>query len=628
MTDEIKAMAARGMTARQIGEALPGASISLIRRALAGPSPDAGQSRRGRPPASEPLSAEAVRACAQIALRITPAGSIARPNVTGALRWLARNRSELLPAPLAARLAAGGTPPGSIDTQVRQLIRKEVAERARGPKRAALRTTWTPRANTLVDRDGLERPKRAGDVWVADDLTLDWPFYVEVGDALWDSLDRRYNLTEGRGESGLDACAERFGVRLVRAQCLAVMDEATLRFAGHSLWSQNTDAYGCYAILWLYRQLFADAGVPRCLRHEHGAWAGRCVVNPLRRANVDVVLSETAKGKLIEMGFAGLHKRMAAEMTTRGLAHLYLGKTRGEYERGKKIWMACRAGKEDPRGAGVPSMREMMEIVRLSMEDWNETVSHGSILRGRSPQAVWDEHRAADAPLRALDEETGWRLMPGVTECALRGGFAASRSKVFGPDGAFYQNNALFSALGHNFPVELRYDIADPARAAVFAGRTAGGRVTRERIARFCPEWAEARRWTPGQLPAGVPPGEWLGMADFVLRQPGVVLAEWSSHHAGHDSRRERLRYASAQYQAISGKGRPAGTIRRETHDGRGNSLRIDLPAQHGTSPEAVEAIIAGATRVTRVATPAATRRAALAPSPERAAVDAVLDDF
>jgi hypothetical protein len=248
-------------------------------------------------------------------------------------------------------------------------------------------------------------------------------------------------------------------------------------------------------------------------------------------------------------------------------------------------------------------MSEMMEIVRLSMEDWNETVSHGSILRGRTPQAVWDEHLAADAPLRALDEETVWRLKPGVTECALRKCYAASSSKVFGPDGAFYANTDLFSALRHNYPVELRYDIADPARAAVFAGRTAAGKVTRERIAQFCPGWAEARGWTPGQMQACVAPGEWLGMADLALRQPGIVLSEWHRHRDGHDSRRGRLRYASAQYQTIHGKGRVPGAIRRETHDGRGNSLRIDLPAKRGTAPADADAIIADAGRVTPLPT-------------------------
>jgi hypothetical protein len=249
-------------------------------------------------------------------------------------------------------------------------------------------------------------------------------------------------------------------------------------------------------------------------------------------------------------------------------------------------------------------MSEMMEIVRLSMEDWNETVSHGTILRGRSPQAVWDEHRATDAPLRALDEETVWRLRPGVTECALRDGFAASRSKVFGADGAFYSNAALFSALGYNYPVELRYDIADPARAAVFAGRKATGKITRERIAQFCPEWAEARRWTPGQMQACVAPGEWLGMADFVIRQPGIVLAEWSRHRDGHDSRRARIRYASAQYQTIHGKGRVPGVTRRETHDGHGNSLRIDMPAKPGAAPADADAIIAAAGRATPLPAP------------------------
>ncbi|MDR1282219.1 MAG: hypothetical protein LBK99_15570 [Opitutaceae bacterium] len=598
LMEAAQAAAAAGEAARQIARRLD-VPEGTLRRWLSGPSPEAGQSRLGRPPAVEALSAEALRHAAQIALRITPAGNIAHPNVTGALRWLARNRPALLPPPLATRLAGGGLPPGAIDTQVRQLIRKEIAERARGPKRAALRTTFTPRANTLVDRDGIERPKRAGDVFVSDDLTLDWPFYTEVGTALWDALDQRYALAEGRGERGLDRCAERYGVRMVRAQCLATMDEATLRFCGHSLWSQNTDAYGCYAILWLYQQLFADTGLPRVIRHEHGSWAKRPVVAPLRACDIDVVLSETAKGKLIEMGFGGIHKRMAAEMTTRGLAHLYLGKTRGEYERGNKIWMACREGRLDPRTVGVPSMSEMMQIVRRAMEDWNDTVSHGTILRGRTPQAVWDEHRAADAPLRALDEETIWRLKPGVTGCALRHGYAATKSKVFGADGAFYANTALFSALGHNYPVELRYDIADPARAAVFAGRKAEGRVTRERIAQFCPAWAEARGWTPGQMQAHAAPGEWLGMADFAIRQPGVVLAEWDRHRDGHDSRRGRLRYASAQYQAIHGKGRAPGAIRRETHDGRGNSLRIDLPAANrGTSPEETDAILAAAGRV------------------------------
>jgi hypothetical protein len=617
LQQQITALADQGLWPWEIAARL-GCARSTVERALAGPVPGGGCA--GRPAAFPPLTPEAVAAAAALALDTTqPRDALrGRPRVALALRSLAAHKPGLLPPGLAERLLAGRPAPDAVARQVAQAAGADAARLLRNP-RSLLGITHTPLDNTWVDRDGIRREKRFGDWFVADDMTLNFPFWTEVGDRWWELAG-----TAGGGDAGHDdrGCRERFGLRVARAQFLAFMDCGTLFFLGNSLWSQATDAYGGYAIMWTAAQVLAAHGKPRGgFRFERGAWKSAHVVEPLARIGCPVINAQSANGKIIEGRLNVLQDIMAARMRLLGLGRLHLGKNRGEFTEGKKLWLDMRAGKADPRAHGVPHISEMQRILGEVMDEHNRTISRGKTCLGRAPEELRAAHLAADAPLAPLSGEDRWRLMPGVAHPSLRDGLARVRSKVFGPDGVFYSAPALFSALGRGYPVEVRYDIAGPDHAAIFSDDPSS-RITRGHAAAADPAYAALCAAAGRSLSSGIVPGEFLGVAKMAAKMPGEVLADWAEHRAGHDRRKDYMRHARAAFQAVLGRGRRGGLV-DERHDGRGNSLRADgahlAPlAPSGDTPATI----------TRVTTPAAARRDALTPSPERAAVDAVLDDF
>jgi hypothetical protein len=485
----------------------------------------------------------------------------------------------MLPAAIVERVRAGRALPKSTRAQVAQLCGADTQALGRGRNFVKTALARTPMSNDWVDADGILRPRRAGDWFVSDDMTPNFPYWVEAGTALWDLLSRRYDKDDAeaareRGE--WKRCEERFGCRLVRGQLLATLDCGTNRLLGHTLWSKHTDAYGCYAILWHYSQLLRDYGLPRGgLKHEGGSWRGTNVLAAMAALGVHVSKSVTPNSKPIEGRFNIFQDVMAAKMRLLGLSHLHLGKARAEFEIANKIWLACRDGRLDPRTCGAPHITEFSRIVSDCFDVHNDMVSHGKTLCGRSPQAAWEEHIAADGPLAQLSEVDAWRLKPGVSETRLDDGMVKIRAKEFGPAGAWYGNAKGFGALGKHYQVTVRYDLGEPDKVAVFSREATPTRmVKRGELFGRAPE-VFGGRWTPGQLLSPVSPGEFLCFAELSQLMPAEVLGDWSRWKSGHIYRKEYARVCRAIYQATFGGGRRSAW-RDEAHDGAGNSRRLD----------------------------------------------------
>jgi hypothetical protein len=514
------------------------------------------------------LSEEAVSTVRALAVASTTPRRMGSTPVAGAFYVAAGTRPGLLPAGLEERVLAGGRLPPSVVRQVREGVTGDVHLRARGAKRAALDTVMTPRGNTYVDERGREVVMLPGDFYNADDMHLNLPFWSECSD-----------------ES--DPCAARWGCRVGRAQLLCAQDMASGRIIGHTIWAARSDAYGTYAILWFFRRLMGDVGKPRRgWKLEHGAWASRQLREALGALDMHVEHAQTAKGKRIEAVFGRLQTIMSMLAAGSGLE---LGRLRGEFEEGKRLWLDMRGGKIDPRSRGVPHISEMSALVERACALYNARVSHGELLRGVSPDAAWEAGVAGRA-LAPLTEREGLLLLPQCSDTSLSGGLAKCRHKTFGADVWWYGNEALFAALGPGYKVRVRYDVAAPDEAAVYSRETSEARMkTRGWLAGQVPGLAEALGWTEGRLYGPVGPGEYLGRVMLQQRAPAFVMAQWEKWRAGHE-------YRKAYHKCVRALYRGATHLADEAHDGRGGSERVEGAHRAASAG----AIMAGADENTR----------------------------
>ncbi|AHF94587.1 hypothetical protein OPIT5_29420 [Opitutaceae bacterium TAV5] len=570
---QIETLLSDGLSRREAALRL-GCSAATVDRVLAGPAPDAGLSRIGRPPVADQLSPDVIAQVRAEALAMSTAGRSPSPALPFAL--MALHEPERLPAGLRERALRRKPLPRSILTRVCQGLTGDARAEMRGDKFAKLNTVASPRDNTYIDADGARQDIRGGDFYVADDMTSNIPFWRE-------------------GDDPSDPCTARWGVAPSRAQVLAVADHGTLRFIGHTIWANPAQSYNTYSVLWLYRQVFRDAGKPRLgMKHEHGIWAGDGVVKPLRSLGLHVEFAQSAKGKRIEMMFDKLQTLMSRHFRYRGID---LGRLRGEFQESNKRWLDIRAGKVDPRAAGLPHISEVSAAIADAFADYNALPSNGEILRGLSPDEAWERDMGRAAPLARLSDREEWLLMPQCSEVSLRDGLAKCRFKTFGEAVWWYGNAELFSHLGPGYRVRLRFDVADPDRAAVYSLETAARKVkTRGWLLDHVPACADLG-WTPGQLGAVIPPGEFLGHAELFQRAPSFVMSAWAEHRKGHDYRKLYRRCTRALFRGAAG-----GKV-DERHDGAGNSTRIEgahaAPSKRGTAPAEAAAIIAAAERVT-----------------------------
>jgi hypothetical protein len=536
-------------------------SVSTIRRVLAGPAPDAGTARIGRPPAISKVPPALITAARRLALADSRSADL-RARAPLALRTLAAATGYEIPADLCARITSGKRLPTSIRRAITQGLTAEVATLDRSGKRAALQNCSVPTSNNWVDTEGEFRPLLPMDWLNADDMHCNFPYWTEVPPA---------------ADMAGDEVIETHGVFVSRAQLLAVQDVGTLRFIGHALWCQHNDAYGAYAILWTLSRTLAQHGIPRGgFGLEHGAWDSRLINDSLGSIGTAVVHHDTAKGKRIEMAFNELQRIMSVRMALAGRESFELGRRRGEYESGKRMWLAMRAGKADPRALGVPHIGEMSAFISACMEQYNDTVSNGKILRGQSPNQSWASGMASAATPRRLTAIDRWRLMPGRSEVSLRDGAAVARSKIFGPEGRWFVHPRLFAVLGRNFPVEIRYDLAEPLTCGVFSRCPVERAPTRGWLAQQLPDVFEGI-WPAAQLTAPIAPGDFLAEADRLAEMPKYTLSRWSDYSAGSDTRKTHARTVRAVYRGIVSAGDAPAPLTDEAHDGAGNSRRMEV---------------------------------------------------
>ena len=399
-----------------------------------------------------------------------------------------------------------------------------------------------PRSLTWIDAGGTERPILAGDMFEADDMTLNQPWYVE-----WDDP--------------ADPCSAKHGVRLLRGQLLVMIDVGSQRILGFLLLARPKDSYRAEDIWSWFGQVFADVGLPRVgIRLERGIWESQAIhglpiidstwdhkrrLGGLGALGVRAITSYSPKTKSIESLFNQLQKVL-------GVLGVQVGRKRGEFKKPTRDYLACRAGRKHPADCGFLHADEIAKQIENACLFLNGDCREGEVYNG-IPNDLWKE--AVPTPLRRADPQHAWVFMREkrqvtIADDMVRCRFAEHECSYY------FSNPELFATLGRGYRVIVCFEPALPEQGAVIFNAESGPRAR-----------------------TGAAAGELLGTAGFVDRVPQFSLRDSFGDTDGYERRRRFTAQCRKMYRAIPlpGSRASSATIAR---DGRGNESRVEnLPA-------------------------------------------------
>ena len=211
---------------------------------------------------------------------------------------------------------------GALPVEVVEVMRKArplVGAHRGGSKRLRSEGPYVP--GTMRRHHEEARRLRAGERFSVDDITRDiacwipWPW-------------------------GGCPCSDRYGVRLGRWQTLVVLDDATNMAVAASTVFRFEQSYRGSDVASLIIRTERDIGMPDQWVLEGGVWQGERVLSLLGDRWI------SAKGrpnqKLVERWIHEMHTRLSVELGN-------VGRRRGEIRKNSETYVACRAGRRDPR---------------------------------------------------------------------------------------------------------------------------------------------------------------------------------------------------------------------------------------------------------------------------------------
>lgn len=401
----------------------------------------------------------------------------------------------------------------------------------RGPQAAGHAGIKARHGDFVVLPDGTRRDLLAGDIFVSDDMSINFYFWFELPEG-----ERKTRA--GRG----DKLAEKHGVALGR-QGLYTID-ARGKWLGATLVGCAKDAYTSADVLRHFRCITTEFGCPRLeWVLEKGVWMAKAI-DGFSSLGFEVNHVGTSEGKaLIEGAFNPFQSIMALAEDMPNI-----GRIRGQMEREGKLINRIQHGVIHPQKAGLLHINEMSEVVRQVMVWWNSNRKNGKIQCG-----IPDERWAADvsqAPLAQVPGEKAGIFLPMKHETELRQGHA---EKKMGGDTFRFCAPEIFARLGTGYRVLLAFDPTDPHSGAEIYNRETGAKN----------EW-------------GYSPEEWICHADFTADLPLFGYSDanndWSDRRKAH----QRAFHSAYAGTGLFGK---RGRKEREQRDGRGNAARIEIGA-------------------------------------------------
>lgn len=449
---------------------------------------------------------------------------------------------------IAARLLASKSKhwiPEVIRRQIK--VAEAVKVYHNSPRDFRLRHLSTPRRNVSV-RAGMEIPDEAGDVFVSDDMTVNfgwwtpWPF----------------------GDSD---CSKRFGVKVTRGQLLVTMDLVSLKFLHFSLLVRTGESYRANDIWAEYGRIFRSVGMPRkSIIHEGGNWEGKHIhgekiqgadeelrIGGLNHLGVDAIRSYSPKTKPIEGRFNYLQTAMES-----------LPGNLGREKEGRKEWAIynrCAAGVLDPREY-LPSQTQIADKIQSLMTFLDSEPVEGRV-KG-IPQEIWDAS-VTSRPLKTPPRDMGWvfardaRLLTIPTKGPLKCRFKQSTGEE-----ELYFDDTSFVFVPRGLKVMAHFDPLETGGEAVLIS-------------------ADTRTFDlpafEGNGPRTVRPGEILCVARRV-----------NASARDTDAPDENLAAARAKAAAVRTESRridsnkSRATKMAEAYDGFGNAIRVESSGDGGTA--------------------------------------------
>jgi hypothetical protein len=334
-----------------------------------------------------------------------------------------RERRPMLPARLMRQISA----------------REAVVRQHRNPTDAALDLLNAPGSMMWIHDPvtGERRFIRAGDVFEADDATINFPVCVP-----W--------------TIGGCPCSDRYGVKVGRFQWLVSIDAASRFVPGYSYVMRPRSSYRAEDVLALMKIVTRKWGIPRQWRFEQGVWKSNLVRDAIRNmgSQLHTVWSPHQK-PFIEGLFSTLWTKLSVQ-----LPDAQVGRFRGENEKANELLTACQRGHRDPRNH-FPMLADALRAFDYSIAEKHRTpvqsVQYGSWI----PEERWQQQLLA-APLTPLPSNLEWLFAPFAVERKVAGMLVRTRVPLFEGLSVPFDFAADWLTHFHRARVKVHFDPSEP----------------------------------------------------------------------------------------------------------------------------------------------------------------------
>lgn len=206
-------------------------------------------------------------------------------------------------------------------------------------------------------------------------------------------------------------CSEKYQVKVGRFQLLAGTCDGYDFCPGASLVARPSQGYRTADPIGAMSRVFLSVGAPDRVILERGTWETHAMGDFLEAVGVGVEHVHSPHHKLVEGWWNRLWTRMSVDGPQ-------IGRYRGEMEWETYLYLACRAGRKDPREHfwGIErAMAWIEECVRWLNSEPVESDMYGKWV----PVEAWEDGMAR-RPMRRIDPDHAWAAAPERAEWTVR----------------------------------------------------------------------------------------------------------------------------------------------------------------------------------------------------------------
>lgn len=323
--------------------------------------------------------------------------------------------------------------------------REAVVRQHRNPTDAALDLLNAPGSMMWINDPvtGERRFIRAGDIFEADDATINFPVCVP-----W--------------TIGGCPCSDRYGVKVGRFQWLVAIDAASRFVPGYSYVMRPRSSYRAEDVLALMKLITRKWGIPRQWRFEQGVWKSNLVRDAIQRMGSDL---HTVWSPHQKPFIEGLFSTMWTKLSVQ-LPDAQVGRFRGENEKANELLVACQRGHRDPRNH-FPMLSQALAAFDHAIAEKHRTPVQ-SVQYGRwVPEERWNAQlgitdASPQGNLDKLNAQMEWLFAPFAVERKVAGMLVRTRVPLFEGLSVPFDFAAPFLTNFHRARVKIHFDPSEP----------------------------------------------------------------------------------------------------------------------------------------------------------------------